>query len=102
MPLPMTVMVRLAQKAFYPGSIPFPLLHIDTNGKVAQKSAWKARKRTLRRIASAERRQRESAELAGTFLRGMESPPLETGTPHWNLQLAGGAPPPTEPIQGAG
>jgi sulfate adenylyltransferase subunit 2 len=24
------VMVRLAQKAFYPGAIPFPLLHIDT------------------------------------------------------------------------
>jgi sulfate adenylyltransferase subunit 2 len=26
-------MVRLAQKAFYPGSIPFPLLHIDTTYK---------------------------------------------------------------------
>jgi sulfate adenylyltransferase subunit 2 len=25
-----SVMVRLAQKAFYPGPIPFPLLHIDT------------------------------------------------------------------------
>lgn len=25
-----SVMVRLAQKAFYPGKIPFPLLHIDT------------------------------------------------------------------------
>src|SRR5947208_11988290 len=24
------VMLRLAQKAFYPGKIPFPLLHIDT------------------------------------------------------------------------
>jgi sulfate adenylyltransferase subunit 2 len=25
-----SVMVRLAQKAFYPGKIPFPLLHVDT------------------------------------------------------------------------
>ena len=26
-------MLRLAQKAFYPGKIPFPLLHIDTSYK---------------------------------------------------------------------
>ena len=28
-----SVMVRLAQKAFFPGHIPFPLLHIDTTYK---------------------------------------------------------------------
>ncbi len=28
-----SVMVRLAQKAFYPGGIPFPLLHVDTTYK---------------------------------------------------------------------
>jgi len=28
-----STLVRLAQKAFYPGPIPFPLLHIDTNYK---------------------------------------------------------------------
>jgi len=28
-----SVMVRLAQKAFYPGRVPFPLLHIDTTWK---------------------------------------------------------------------
>src|SRR5881409_1423411 len=28
-----SVMVRLAQKAFFPGKIPFPLLHIDTTYK---------------------------------------------------------------------
>ena len=28
-----SVMLRLAQKAFYPGEIPFPLLHIDTSFK---------------------------------------------------------------------
>ena len=28
-----SVMVRLAQKAFYPAPIPFPLLHVDTSFK---------------------------------------------------------------------
>jgi sulfate adenylyltransferase subunit 2 len=28
-----SVMVRLAQKAFYPGKLPFPLLHVDTTYK---------------------------------------------------------------------
>jgi sulfate adenylyltransferase subunit 2 len=28
-----SVMLRLAQKAFYPGSLPFPLLHVDTSYK---------------------------------------------------------------------
>src|ERR1700683_4589149 len=28
-----SVMVRLAQKAFFPGRLPFPLLHIDTTWK---------------------------------------------------------------------
>ncbi|MGB9455172.1 MAG: sulfate adenylyltransferase subunit CysD [Bryobacteraceae bacterium] len=31
-----SVMVRLAQKAFHPGKIPFPLLHIDTTYKFDQ------------------------------------------------------------------
>jgi len=31
-----SVMVRLAQKAFYPGSLPFSLLHIDTTMKFRQ------------------------------------------------------------------
>ena len=31
-----SVLLRLAQKAFYPGSIPFPLLHIDTGYKFAE------------------------------------------------------------------
>ncbi len=31
-----SVMLRLAQKAFYPGPIPFPLLHIDTSFKFAR------------------------------------------------------------------
>src|SRR5256885_16625930 len=28
-----SVMVRLAQKAFHPGPVPFPLLHVDTSYK---------------------------------------------------------------------
>ena len=28
-----SVMLRLAQKAFHPGPIPFPLLHVDTSYK---------------------------------------------------------------------
>src|SRR5580698_5959301 len=28
-----SVLLRLAQKAFYPGEIPFPLLHVDTTYK---------------------------------------------------------------------
>ena len=31
-----SVMVRLAQKAFFPGKIPFPLLHIDTTYKFGE------------------------------------------------------------------
>jgi len=31
-----SVLLRLAQKAFHPGSIPFPLLHIDTGYKFAE------------------------------------------------------------------
>src|SRR5579871_1973516 len=31
-----SVMLRLAQKAFYPGPIPFPLLHIDTSYKFTE------------------------------------------------------------------
>jgi sulfate adenylyltransferase subunit 2 len=31
-----SVMLRLAQKAFFPGPIPFPLLHIDTGYKFAE------------------------------------------------------------------
>ncbi|MDE1162981.1 MAG: sulfate adenylyltransferase subunit CysD [Acidobacteriaceae bacterium] len=31
-----SVMLRLAQKAFYPGKMPFPLLHVDTSYKFAE------------------------------------------------------------------
>jgi sulfate adenylyltransferase subunit 2 len=36
-----SVMLRLAQKAFYPGPIPFPLLHIDTSYKFKEMIAFR-------------------------------------------------------------
>ena len=36
-----SVMLRLAQKAFYPGPIPFPLLHVDTGFKFAEMIAFR-------------------------------------------------------------
>ena len=36
-----SVMLRLAQKAFSPGPIPFPLLHIDTGFKFAEMIAFR-------------------------------------------------------------
>ncbi|HEY3989250.1 MAG TPA: sulfate adenylyltransferase subunit CysD [Acidobacteriaceae bacterium] len=36
-----SVMLRLAQKAFFPGAIPFPLLHIDTGFKFAEMLAFR-------------------------------------------------------------
>src|SRR5437588_4500559 len=37
------VMVRLAQKAFYPGGLPFPLLHVDTTWKFREMIACRYR-----------------------------------------------------------
>lgn len=36
-----SVMLRLAQKAFHPGSIPFPLLHVDTTWKFREMIAFR-------------------------------------------------------------
>src|SRR5579875_3694680 len=36
-----SVMLRLAQKAFFPGPIPFPLLHIDTGFKFKEMLAFR-------------------------------------------------------------
>lgn len=39
-----SVMLRLAQKAFFPGPIPFPLLHIDTGWKFREMIAFRNRR----------------------------------------------------------
>src|SRR6059058_2642167 len=41
-----SVLLRLAQKAFYPGAIPFPLLHIDTGWKFKEMIAFRDRTAT--------------------------------------------------------
>jgi sulfate adenylyltransferase subunit 2 len=46
-----SVMLRLAQKAFFPGPIPFPLLHIDTGFKFAEMLAFRD---TMARAVGAE------------------------------------------------
>lgn len=38
-----SVMVRLAQKAFYPGCLPFPLLHVNTTWKFREMIAFRDR-----------------------------------------------------------
>ena len=38
-----SVMVRLAQKAFHPGKIPFPLLHVDTTMKFKEMYTFRDR-----------------------------------------------------------
>src|SRR5690242_5958170 len=43
-----SVMLRLAQKAFHPGKIPFPLLHVDTSYKFAEMIEF--RDRTAREL----------------------------------------------------
>jgi len=45
-----SVMVRLAQKAFYPGKIPFPLLHVDTGYKF--KEMYKFRDEFVKKIGA--------------------------------------------------
>src|SRR6266498_3814771 len=41
-----SLMLRLAQKAFYPGAIPFPLMHIDTGWKFKESIAFRDRTAT--------------------------------------------------------
>src|SRR5438094_189343 len=37
------VMLRLAQKAFYPAKLPFPLMHVDTRWKFREMIAFRER-----------------------------------------------------------
>ena len=43
-----SVMLRLAEKAFYPGKIPFPMLHVDTGFKFSEMIEF--RDRTCREL----------------------------------------------------
>jgi sulfate adenylyltransferase subunit 2 len=58
-----STMVRLAQKAFYPGKIPFPLLHIDTSYKFPE--MYEFRDRYCNEIGVELRVHRNEEALAG-------------------------------------
>jgi sulfate adenylyltransferase subunit 2 len=51
-----SVLLRLAQKAFYPGPIPFPLLHVDTTYKFREMIAFRDRYAASHRGAAHRRR----------------------------------------------
>jgi sulfate adenylyltransferase subunit 2 len=60
-----SVMLRLAQKAFYPASIPFPLLHVDTGFKFQE---------------MIEFRDRIAAEVGAELLVWRNEPAIAAGT----------------------
>jgi len=65
-----SVMVRLAQKAFYPGRIPFPLLHIDTTYKFKE---------------MIEFRDRFCAEIGAKLIVHTNRAAIEAGANPWDL-----------------
>src|SRR5579859_6197565 len=73
-----SVLLRLAQKAFYPGSIPFPLLHVDTGYKFRE---------------MIEFRDRYTAELGLKLIVHTNQAALDSGAnPHaWGTQRCCGA-----------
>src|SRR3984957_14057241 len=65
-----SVMVRLAQKAFSPGKIPFPLLHVDTTYKFRE---------------MIEFRDRFCAELGVKLIVHTNKAAIEAGANPWDL-----------------
>ncbi|OQA55640.1 MAG: Sulfate adenylyltransferase subunit 2 [Candidatus Omnitrophica bacterium ADurb.Bin277] len=65
-----SVMVRLAQKAFYPGKIPFPLLHVDTSMKFREMYEF---------------RDRYTAEIGADLKVYAHREALAQGTNPWDL-----------------
>lgn len=61
------------------------LLHLDTNGKAAQKEAARLRKRLVQEHPAGAARDAHAEQLAAPFLEGMQSPPPDhkSGSPHW-------------------
>ncbi len=65
-----SVMLRLAQKAFYPGKIPFPLLHVDTSYKFRE---------------MIEFRDRYTREIGATLIVHKNQQALDEGTNPFRL-----------------
>lgn len=62
------------------------LVHVDTNGKQAQKDAMSARRGLLLRTRPGPERDARAERLALPYLDGMQSPPPDNGAkaPHWD------------------
>jgi sulfate adenylyltransferase subunit 2 len=68
-----SVMLRLAQKAFYPGRIPFPLLHIDTGYKFREMIEFRDRyTREIGATLIVHKNRRAIEEGASPFRLGTE------------------------------
>src|SRR5436305_3171781 len=65
-----SVMVRLAQKAFHPGRIPFPLLHVDTTYKFKE---------------MIEFRDRFCADIGAKLIVHSNHAAIEAGANPWDL-----------------
>ena len=66
-------MVRLAQKAFHPGKIPFPLMHVDTGYKFPE--MYEFRDKFIRDIGAkllVERNEKAIAEGSSPFKYGVQ------------------------------
>jgi len=68
-----SVMVRLAQKAFWPGKIPFPLLHVDTTYKFRE---------------MIEFRDRFCAEIGAKLIVHTNQAAIDAGANPWDLGTA--------------
>ena len=95
-----SVMVRLAQKAFYPGPVPFPLLHVDTSYKFREMYEFRDRFVAEENLELLVYRN-EAAIAAGTnpddlgtseCCRLLKTRALLDGINHWGFDAAfGGA-----------
>ncbi len=65
-----SVLLRLAQKAFYPGPIPFPLLHVDTTYKFREMIEFRDEMAEVRRRAAHRPHQRGSDRRRHAALQG--------------------------------
>src|SRR5437879_12131382 len=73
-------MVRLAQKAFYPGKLPFPLLHVDTTYKFRE---------------MIEFRDRFTREIGAELIVHTNRNAIDDGANHFRLGPEQGCGPPT-------
>lgn len=70
-----SVMLRLAQKAFFPGKVPFPLLHIDTSYKFPEMIEfrdWYARHVGAQLIVHTNRKALDEGEGANPYTLGTQ------------------------------